>query len=257
MSDARRGLSGWLLLLSLALLAGCAARGDATRPIPFVLVHAPQPATRVVVMLPGRGDDMASMQRRGVAQLIQREWPDADVVLTGLTMPYYLAGTAARRLHNEVMAPLAQRGYRQVWMAGISLGGMGTLLYDQAYPDEVHGMLLLSPYLGDRAIHQEIRDAGGLAAWQPGPAQPIGPNTFQRELWRYLQQWSQRPGRTRTVWLAYGDSERFRKAIALMSPQLPASHVLQLPGHHDWKLWHTALPALLDASKAEEARQPH
>lgn len=247
--------AGCLLLLSLALLGGCVARGDVTRPIPTELIHAPQQAQRVVVMLPGRDDDIADLQRRGVAQIIQHEWPDADVVLTGLSMPYYLAGVATRRLHDEVMAPLQQHGYRQVWLAGISLGGLGALQYDQAYPGQVDGMLLLSPYLGERAIQQEIRDAGGLAAWNPGPAQPptqtLGPTAFQRELWSYLKHWSDDQARTQTVWLAYGADERFRAAIELMSPQLPPGHVVMLPGHHDWSLWEPALHVLLRTAASD------
>ncbi|MEO7050728.1 MAG: alpha/beta hydrolase-fold protein [Rhodanobacter sp.] len=237
-----------LLLLALGALGACAAGGDVTRPIPTQLIHAPQTAHRVVVMLPGRGDDLAGLQRQHVAQLIQQAWPDADVILTGLTMPWYRAGLAPVRLHDEVIAPLQARGQRQVWLAGISLGGLGSLLYDQAYPRQVDGMLLLSPYLGEAAIQREIRAAGGLSAWQAGPAQAIGPDTFQRELWRYLKHWSDDPARARTVWLAYGASERFRDAIELMSPELPAGHVFMLPGHHDWTLWQRALPKLLHAA---------
>lgn len=237
-----------LLLLAVIVLGGCSAAGNVRMPIPVLLVHAPQPAHRVVVMLPGRGDDLAGLQRHDVARIIQQAWPDADVMLTGLSMPYYTGGVAVKRLHDEVIAPLRSKGYRQVWLAGISLGGLGSLLYDQAYPNQVDGMLLMSPYLGDRAIQQEIRAAGGLAQWQPGPRQAIGPETFQRELWRYLKHWSREPARTRTVWLAYGASERFRAAIELASPELSANHVLMLPGHHNWTLWIPALRDLLDAA---------
>lgn len=242
-----RHLASVLLLSSQ--LAACSAPGDVRKPIPTQLIPAPQqPAQRVVVMLPGRGDDLDTWQQQGVARIIQQEWPDADVLLTGLTLPYYRAGVATRRLHDQVVAPLKEDGSRQVWLAGISLGGMGALLYDKAYPDEVHGMLLLSPYLGERAIHQEIRGAGGLTAWSPGPPQPMGSATFQHELWRYLQQWSVKPARTRTVWLAYGQNERFRSSIELLTPELPDSHIVILPGHHDWALWKPALRRLLQAS---------
>lgn len=244
----RRCWQASLLLFALGSLGACAAGGDITRPIPTQLIHAPQPARRVVVMLPGRGDDLAGLQRQHVAQLIQQAWPDADVVLTGLTMPWYRAGLASARLHDEVIAPLQAHGHRQLWLAGISLGGLGTLLYDQTYPGQVDGMLLLSPYLGDAAIQREIRAAGGLAAWQPGPVQPIGPNTFQRELWRYLKHWSADRARTQSVWLAYGASERFRDAIELMSPSLPTGHVFMLPGHHNWTLWQPAFRTLLRAA---------
>jgi pimeloyl-ACP methyl ester carboxylesterase len=136
----------------------------------------------------------------------------------------------------------------QVWLAGISMGGMGVLMYDRDYPGQVDGMLLLSPYLGEAEVPREIRAAGGLAAWQPGPVQPAGPATYTRELWRYLRQWSADPARTRSVWLAYGADERLRAPIELMSPQLPAGHVHMLPGHHDWTLWRVALGELLRAA---------
>ncbi|WP_431637684.1 alpha/beta hydrolase-fold protein [Dyella sp. KULCS107] len=242
--DRRRPLLSLLACLSF-WLGGCAAGGDPRRPIPTTLIPAKAPTGQLVVVLPGRGDNLDSLTRTGIAQIIQQKWPGADVMLTGLTMPYYRQGQATVRLHGEIMAPARER-YRQVWLVGISLGGLGALLYDQAHPDEAAGLLLLSPYLGDRAIHREIRTAGGLDAWQPGPPQPLGPATFQHELWRSLRDWSHRPERTRTTWVAYGASERFRRSIELMSPQLPASHVLMLPGHHNWKLWRGALEALLD-----------
>lgn len=235
------------------LLAGCTAGGDITKPIPTAFMPAPRLAHRLVVMLPGRGDDLQSLGESGIARLIQQAWPDADVMLTGLTMPYYLQGQAPRRLHDEVIEPARRPGYRQVWLFGISLGGMGALLYDRDYPGQVDGLLLISPYLGDRPIYREIRDAGGLAKWNPGPPQAMTPATFQHELWRHLQQWSKDPARVRSVWVAYGESERFRPAIELMSPQLPPGHVVMLPGHHNWKLWAPAARALLQRATPPDA----
>lgn len=228
------------------LLAACSTGGDVTRPIPSLFVPAVQPAHRLVVMLPGRGDDLGSLARRGIAQVIQGQWPDADVVLTGLTMPFYRQGRVVQRLHDEILAPAHARRYDQIWLAGISLGGLGALMYDRAYPGQIDGMLLISPYLGDKPIYREIEAAGGLARWQPGPAQDFTPETYQRELWRYIRDWSEHPGRTRSVWLAYGDKERFRDRIALLAMQLPAGHAFELPGHHNWTLWKPATRTLLE-----------
>ena len=140
-----------IALLSL-WLASCAAGGDPRLPIPTAKVSAAGPATQLVVMLPGRGDDLPSLARTGIAARIQRAWPDADVVLTGLTMPYYRQDQAVQRLQREIIEPARRSGrYRRIWLAGISLGGLGALLYDQAHPGEVDGLLLMSPYLGDDA----------------------------------------------------------------------------------------------------------
>lgn len=238
------------------LLAACSTGGDVTRPIPTLLVPAARPPHRLVVMLPGRGDDLDSLARRGVAQTIHRQWPDADVILTGLTMPFYRQGRATRRLHDEVLVPARAQHYDQVWLAGISLGGLGALMYDRAYPGEIDGMLLISPYLGDKSLYREIQAAGGLDRWQPGPVQAFTPETYQRELWRYIQRWSIHPERTRTIWVAYGDRERFRDRIALLAAQLPPGHAFELPGHHNWTLWGPAASMLLERARLESARQP-
>nr|MDQ3040066.1 alpha/beta hydrolase-fold protein [Pseudomonadota bacterium] len=171
------------------------------------------------------------------------------VLLTGLTTPFYRQGRATQRLHDEVIEPARRKAYRQVWLAGISLGGMGALLYDSEHPDQIDGLLLLSPYLGEDAIHQQIRQAGGLAAWQAGPPQATGPDTFQHELWRSLQAVSQRPQRSASIWIAYGADEPFRQPIELMTPLLPADHVIMLPGKHNWILWKPAMRALLERAE--------
>lgn len=244
---------GSLVVSSTLWLAGCATGGDVTRPIPTADFPAPASVRRTVVMLPGRGDDLASMERRQVARTIQAAWPDADVVLTGLTMPFYRQGLATQRLHDEVIEPVRRRQHGPIWIAGISLGGMGALLYDHDYPGQIDGLLLFSPYLGDDPIHDEIRNAGGLASWNAGPPRTVGPDTFQHEMWRTLQQWSDRPDRTRTAWVAYGEDEAFRAPIELMTPQLAPDHVLMLPGQHDWALWTPAIGKLLArASSAAE-----
>jgi len=248
-----------LPLTAMLMLGGCIATGNVDKPIPTAFYPAPQTAQRLVVMLPGRGDSLAGLQRHRVAQSIQHQWPHADVILAGLTMPYYLQGHAAQRLHDEVIAPAMAHGdKRTLWLAGISLGGMGALLYDRAYPDQAHGMLLLSPYLGDKPIYRKIRDAGGLRRWQPGPPQPMRRDTYQHELWRSIRRWRHDRQRSCTVWVAYGASERFRKPIELMTPLLPARHVLMLPGQHNWTLWTPALKDLLQrVHSAPDCRSMH
>ena len=165
-------------------------------------------------------------------------------------MPFYAQGRASARLHDEIIEPQRQRGDRQIWLMGISLGGMGAILYEHDYPGTVDGILLLSPYLGDSGLHDEIRKAGGLANWMPGPRQALGPDTFQRELWRTLKDWQENPVRAQAVWLTYGTEEPFRIPIQLMAPALPLDHVVPLAGHHDWAQWIPAARTLLERASA-------
>jgi pimeloyl-ACP methyl ester carboxylesterase len=236
-----RHLGGGLFALGLALLVGCAAGGDPKATIASELVPAPAPgASRdLVVVLPGRGDDVADLRASGIAAAIQTSLPDADVLLTGVTMPYYFGGRMPQRLHDEVVVPARARHYRHVWLAGASMGGMGTLLYEHAYPGEMDGLVLFAPYLGERALIEEIQAAGGLAAWNPGPVPPaVDKDNYQREVWREIKGWTA-PGATRArrVWVAYGRDDRLREALPPLVAVLPKDHVFERDGGHAWVVW--------------------
>jgi pimeloyl-ACP methyl ester carboxylesterase len=220
-----------------------------------VLVPARGRAQRLVVVLPGRGDDLTGLQHAGIAQAIQSQWPDADVMLSGLAMGYYLQGGAITRLHNEIIAPARSRGYREVWLLGASLGGLGALMYDNQWPGTIDGMVLMAPYLGEKPLLQQIAHEGGISRWDPGPvpAQVDGRN-FQHELWRGLKTWSGDPSRSRNVWLAYGDQDYLRDTMPSLTPLLPPSQVLVRPGRHSWTVWTPASVEILAAIKARQTQ---
>ena len=226
------------LILWAGMLFGCFPRGDPSKPIPTAIISAPAKAQRLVVVLPGRGDDLNGLRKSGITQAVQSAWPDADVMLTGLALGYYMEGRAVQRLHDEVIAPARRRGYAEIWLVGASLGGMGALMHDSAYPDQVNGMVLLAPYLGDKPVWSQIAAAGGVAAWQPPPKPAtVNGDNFQQELWRHLQGWSRQPAAARNVWLAYGKKDSFREYMPLVVPLLPPGHVLLREGGHDWDVW--------------------
>jgi Putative esterase len=238
------------IVFTLALvLSGCLPKGDPGQPIPTLLVASQQTAPiahrRLVVMLPGRADDLQALGRSGMAEAIQDAWPDADVLFAELTFQYYMQGRAPQRLHEEVIAPARARGYREIWLGGASMGGMGALMYERAYPGEMNGLVLLAPYVGDRDLLEEIRDAGGVAQWNPGPAQEVNRDTWQRELWRHLQTWSRDPQQAQRVWLAYGDKDRLREAMPLLTPLLPTEQVMVREGGHTWTVWSPAAGEIL------------
>jgi pimeloyl-ACP methyl ester carboxylesterase len=245
------------LLLLLGMLFGCYPKGDPGKPIPTAFVPAPKPAQRLVIVLPGRGDGLNGLQRTGIAQAIQSQWPDADVTLSGLTMDYYLKGGAVQRLHDEIVVPARTRGYREVWLLGASLGGLGALMYDGQWPGTVDGLILMAPYLGEKPLLQEIAAAGGIGTWNPGPLPAnVDGDNFQRELWRQLQGWSRDPRRARNVWLAYGDKDYLRDTMPSLIPLLPSSHVLLRHGRHAWTVWTPATRDVLVRIDAERAARP-
>ena len=240
-----------LILISLTL-SGCVPPSDPSKPIPTLLMSAQQSAQRLVVVLPGRADDLDALRRSGMTEAIQTAWPDADVLLAEVTLGYYMQGRAAERLHTEVIAPARQRGgYREVWLAGASMGGMGVLMYDRLHPGEMDGLVLLAPYLGDAKQLREISVAGGVAQWDAGAPQDMAPDNWQHELWRHIQRLSRNPDEARRVWLAYGDRDRLRKAMPLLIPALQQDQVMVREGGHTWTVWSPAMGEVLRKADAK------
>ena len=230
-----------ILAAMLALVAtGCTAYGDPTRPLPVRWIKSPGQRDQLMIVLPGRADNLSALSRSGIAEAVQTVWRDSDVVLVELTLPYYI-----ERLHEEVVVPARKQGYRHIWITGASMGGMGALMYDAQYPDTVDGLILLAPYLGEKDLIAEIEAAGGIRNWQAGAFDATTNAGFTRALWQHLQVGAEAPGRARAVWLAYGDRDRLRYAMPAFESLLPPEQVLHVKGGHSWSVWTPATRQIL------------
>lgn len=231
------------LLAAIALagmLSACGNPPKPTGPIPVTTIPAPQLVQDrpLVIVLPGRGDDLDDLKRSGIAAAMQHAWPEADVLLAGATLGYYLNGDVAMELHDQVIAPARARGYREIWLAGASMGGMGALLYEKTYPHDVAGLVLMAPYMGEPALVKEVAAAGGPQHWDPGPAPPrLDSQDYQRELWRLVKSWGERPDEARRIWLICGTGDRFIEPARMIATELPADHFIEIAGSHDWPYW--------------------
>ncbi|MGH8049908.1 MAG: alpha/beta hydrolase [Arenimonas sp.] len=242
-----------ILLLSTACVPG----GGAATKIPFEQKLASKNNSEkvLVVVLPGRGDDVANLKASGIADAIQNAMPEADVVLTGISLAYYMEGRMPARLHEEIIAPARARGYKEIWLAGASMGGMGVLMYDREYPGDATGLVLLAPYLGGRKVLKQINEAGGLANWDAGPVPAaVDGNNFDRELWRYLKTWqNQNKARSNHVWLAYGEGDRLSAVMPPLQKLLKPEHIFVREGGHAWVVWTPAAKEIFTVIESERA----
>jgi triacylglycerol esterase/lipase EstA (alpha/beta hydrolase family) len=229
-----------LIALATLALAGCWTIGDSARPIGTETVTATKAAAErtLIVVLPGFGADAKEMMDRGVPKAIQEAWPEADVLLASATFAYYRDGRLVPRLHDEVIEPSLKAGYKHIWLAGASLGGMGALLYEQQHPGILTGVVLFAPFLGDNSLLREIRAAGGAQSWDPGPLpDDVNADNYQRQVWKMVKSWGGRPELANRVWLACGNEDRLLGGAKLLAESLPQAHYVELEGGHTWSTW--------------------
>lgn len=192
----------------------------------------PRERTLLVLLPPAFGTPRDFIEHGFVAAVRDRGLP-VDVVVAGAIADYYLDQSVVESLHAEVIAPARARGYRRVWLGGISIGGFGSLLYRSRH-DAVEGLLLLAPYLGSRPVVNEVLRAGGLAKWQPDPN---APRDHERELLAWLKEGLARDDVPQRMLLGYGADDRFAPSIELLAKALPEEQVVRGSGGHDWETW--------------------
>lgn len=230
MAQVRAAASG----IGLALVTGTLLLGTACFP-----VHTPIHTTRfdgtrhdtVVVLLPGFAAHDTTFAKKGVVDALRRGGVEADLVAVDATFGYYTKDALIERLREDVW-PLT-RSYDHVWVLGISMGGLGTLLTARAFADDVEGIVLLSPYLGRGKTLRDVQD-GPLRAYTP-PTDP----TWDEALWGYYTRLDGHADSLPVVLLGHGDKDLGTGNLDWLAGYLPADHVRVVPGGHTWTTWTT------------------
>jgi pimeloyl-ACP methyl ester carboxylesterase len=233
----------WLILL--IAIVGCATKPlPVTTPIDQLYFQSgAKPSQNLIVLLPGIGDEPEAFLDEGFIQAVRERHIDADLVAVRAHWGYYEKHVVVDRLHQDVIVPARAKGYRHIWLVGISLGGWGALQYVRQHTSEVEGMLLLAPFLGEKKIFDEVIEAGGLDAWRPELNDPWDD---QRLVIAWLRDFKQKESSLK-FHLSYGANDRFAKPLGWYAPRLPSQQIDVIPGGHDWRTWRRLWQRFLDA----------
>jgi len=203
------------------------------------------------VLLPGITDVMQDYEVHGFVEAAQGSHPALDLVAVDAHYGYYADCSILERLHQDIIAPARARGYEHIWLGGISMGGIGALLYAREFPADVSGVVALAPFLGEPKLVAEITAAGGFRRWRSDP----GTSDYPRQLWHWLKRYEESTAALPALYLGYGDRDKFAPAHRLLAAILPSERVLMVEGGHDWKTWRK-LWALFLARKISSAGPP-
>jgi pimeloyl-ACP methyl ester carboxylesterase len=244
----------WREALQLSILgcaaasAGCTLFFPTPKPMRTIAHPAPpssQPAKCAVVFLPGFGDGGEQYDENGFPEAFRARNLSVDSVLASATFGYYMDRSLLVRLREDVVQPIRAKGYKEVWVVGISMGGLGTVLLARDQEPSITGIVLFAPYLGTNSLLHEINVSGGLQQWNPGPPS----QDDYRELWRYLKRVTATPGGSPEIFLGAGDQDPHRSpGPHPLADALPRDHLFRTPGGHDWGPWRVLWADFLDHS---------
>jgi pimeloyl-ACP methyl ester carboxylesterase len=193
-----------------------------------------------MVWLPGAYHDAQDFLAAGFSEAVRTRRTALDLDFVDLELAHVGDRSALERLRSDIVLPARAAGV-SIWLGGISLGGLFALDYAASHPDELDGLCLIAPYLGNRMLTAEIAQAPGVAAWQPGE---LAETDEERRIWRYIKS---RRADSRPLYLGFGQADRFAAAHALLATTLPADSVDVIAGGHDWSTWFKLWENFLDS----------
>lgn len=206
-------------------------------PRPFVMQQheyaGSNPVRDLLVLLPGIGDSVENFHQYGFIDPVREmDWP-VDIVMVDGQYGYF-ANHTALQLHEAVFRPAKACGYRRIWLAGVSTGGFGALVYASRYPSDITGVVAMAPFLGQRGLIKEIAGAGGIIHWSNSHADD---HDEARKLWCWLKSYVERGPELPDLYLGFGEQDLFARAQHLLAAALPKDHVFTEPGDHRWPTW--------------------
>jgi pimeloyl-ACP methyl ester carboxylesterase len=229
----KKRVLGLLFVGLITLIAGCAF--PTNRPLAVLEYEGRAQVAKpknLIIFMRGIGGSHESFEKEGlVAELIEKA-PGYDVVAPNAHFGYYLGRSLINRLKEDVIEPAKLKGYEKIWLVGISMGGLGSVLYCTEYPEDIAGVYLIAPVLGYDEVQKEIVAAGGLSQWKAGEYEMD--DEWQKGIWHWIQT-KLNSAHTPPLYLGFGKSDPYADGQYALADQLDKSRVIAIDGGHDYK----------------------
>ncbi len=250
-STQRQLIRCFAILLAAALLSGCAV--FANRPLDVLTYENPdkdKTGQRLIVFMRGLGGNHHSFEEEGLVADVWACGLSCDIAVPNAHLGYYGDRSLIDRMKKDVIDPARARGFREIWLVGFSMGGLGSLLYYLGYPEDIARVYLIAPFLGAPIFLADIEAAGGARKWEPGEYVPE--LDWQRMLWHWLKK-SVADHPEKIVYLGYGANDPYARGHKLLAELLPPERVRVIDGGHDYQTFKTLWKYFLE--KDTESRK--
>ena len=240
-----------LVFCHAVFITGCIMPPATSNPMDAVhLDKNPGKQSEIVfVFLPGRRDEPEDFIKNGFIDDLWKKGINADVVIADAHLGYYYERIFDDRLMQDIINPLKEKGYKEIWAVGVSLGGFGAVMFERDHPDSWDGIIMIAPFIGDQDdVLKQVRESEGIDAGKF--AQNLTDDDYTARFWQWIQSYGRRP--SFPIYIGLGTDDRMYEEQVRLLDAMDADRVIQIPGGHNWKVWETIWQQLLDAWVASE-----
>lgn len=222
-------------------------------PTTWYYLSDEEPSKKLWIMLPGRDQSADVFEKHNFIEKLKSTDFGADIAAVDANLNYYIDRSLTRHLLEDIIIPARKRGYQKIYLVGISMGALGSLIHARKHSETIDGIFAIAPFLGNVAVVKEISSAGGLRSWQPKDT-PDYDGDFERSIWYWLKQYDLTAKNEPPLFLGFGESDDFASACRILATVLPEERVFTVPGGHDWHSWITIFDAFLASSAFQALR---
>ena len=240
----------FLGIYTFLMITGCASTQSPIPKLEYFSENTPKSERKLLIALRGIGGSHKDFEKYGFIAALKEANPEFDVVVPNTHFGYYRERILRDVLYTEILKPALDAGYKEIWLAGVSLGGFGSLLMLADYTDSITGIVLIAPYSGEKKLHKRVKqhlDGEISASFLEPEASNEEQSDMRVDLWRWILENNNLLASGR-IYLGYGDSDRL-SGHDLIARLLPKENTVVVTGKHNpetfMKVWRELLSGKL------------
>lgn len=238
-----------LIFIITFSLVTCALLIDVNKPVDLVWDKTGKKTDDLIIFFPGLYDSAEKFKDEAFFSIARKEGITADMVSANVNVYHLVKEMMIERIEKDVFAHAKVTGYKNLWLVGVSLGGLNALLLNIKHEKDICGVVTLAPYVANTLLIKDLRDAKEIKNWKPDSDE----NKLVLEkrlqfLWVWLKEKSSN-NKLNNIYLGYGKEDKYINAIELFENILDKNHVVTVKGGHTWetsqKIWQKQLSSRL------------
>ena len=219
-------------------LLSCSLIFETNKPLSLLWDKAEKKSDKLIIFVPGLTDSVDKFKRESFLSDAREAGIKADMVAISINVGHLAERVMIPRIRKDVFRLIRNDGYKNIWIVGVSIGGLSTLVYLQHHEEDLCGVVVLAPFLADDRVIEEVRKFGSIKKWIPEVEKSKDSIDEQiNSLWSWLAGKSD----FSNIYLGYGKQDRYIEGSQLLETFLEPSHVVSMDGEHDWvtgrKIW--------------------
>ena len=230
-----------LIVIITFSLVTCALMVDVTKPVDLLWDKTGKKTDRLIIFFPGLYDTAEKFKDEAFFSIARKEGIKADMVSANVNIFHLLKDMMIKRIEADIFKNAKDAGYKNIWLVGVSLGGLNSLLFYSKYEKDICGVVTLAPYVANTPLIEDLKNAKEIENWKPAITEDkLVLETKLQYLWLWLKK-QKIANNLGQIYLGYGKQDRFAEAIELFENILDKKTIVKIEGAHNWdtgqKIW--------------------